>query len=95
MALGYHTCQPHIAKLYRKTPLVFNYYGQQKYYSSALIQVEAQISEYKSHFIKMLFNFEKLVLSEMDLFDIVQELNSKFKIRSPLRVAFGTPCEYK
>ena len=41
VALGYHSCQPHIAKLYRKTPLVFNYYFQQK----ALIQVEAQISE--------------------------------------------------
>ena len=35
-------------RLYRKTPLVCNYYCRQKtifYHSSALIQVEAQISE--------------------------------------------------
>ena len=35
LTLGYHSCQPHIAKLYQKTQLV----------SSALIQVEAQIYE--------------------------------------------------
>ena len=39
----------------------------------------------------MLFNFEKLVLSEMDFCDIVQEPNSKLKVRSPLTVEFGTP----
>ena len=48
VTLGYRSCQPHIAKLYRKTPLVFNCYCRQNtkfYNSSALIQVEAQISE--------------------------------------------------
>ena len=48
VALGYHSCQPHIAKLCRKSPLLFNYYFRQKtifYDSSALMQVEAQISE--------------------------------------------------
>ena len=48
VTLGYHSCQPHIAKLYWKTLLVFNYYSRQKtifYHFSALIQVEAQISE--------------------------------------------------
>ena len=43
VTLGYHT-----ASLYRKTPLVFKYYCRQKtifYHSSALIQVEAPISE--------------------------------------------------
>ena len=37
VALGYRSCQPHIAKLYRKTPLGFNYYSLH-YHSSALIQ---------------------------------------------------------
>ena len=45
---GYHSCHPHMAKLYRKTPFVCNYYCRQKiisYNSSALIQGEAQFSE--------------------------------------------------
>ena len=48
VTLGYRNCQPHIAKLYIKTLLVFNYYRRQKtifYNSSALNQVEAQISK--------------------------------------------------
>ena len=46
VTLGYHSCYTHIAKLYRKTPLVFNYYCRQKtifYNSSTLIQMEVQI----------------------------------------------------
>ena len=49
--LRYHCCQPHVAKLYQKTPLCFNNYCRQKiifYHSSALIQLEAQISDYRS-----------------------------------------------
>ena len=41
-----YSCQPHIAKLYRRTPLIFSYYCRPKtilYNSSALIQVEAQL----------------------------------------------------
>ena len=32
VTLGYHSCQPHNPKLYRKHPLVFNYYCRQKNY---------------------------------------------------------------
>ena len=36
--LGYHSCQPHVANLYRETTLVFNYFCRQKtvFYNSSL-----------------------------------------------------------
>ena len=47
VTLGYHSKEPHIAKLYRKISLVFNYYCWQKtifHNSSARIQVETHLS---------------------------------------------------
>ena len=36
VTLGYHSCQPHIAKLYQKTPLVFNYCRQKTIFYNSI-----------------------------------------------------------
>ena len=52
VTLGYHCCQPHIAKPYQKTPLGFNYYCRQKtifYHSIADFRVQKPTAPTEEH----------------------------------------------